>query len=84
MVGDLVAFCASRLLLVLQRIDVGFVVDAWAGDSGFVFVGVCVFHLFFDFVAHYAFATAKGGGSLRSPLPPGFASLYQKAATHFA
>ena len=48
MVSDLVAFCLSRLLLVLQRGDVGFVEDAWAGDSGFVFDGVCVFLLFFD------------------------------------
>ena len=45
-ISDLVAFCLSRLLLVLQRGDVGFVEDAWAGDSGVVFDGVYVFLLF--------------------------------------
>ena len=78
------ALCTSRLLLVLLRSDIGFVVDAWAGDSGVVFCCVCVFLLFFYFVVRYSLTTAKGGGSLLSPLPPGFASLYQKAATHFA
>ena len=83
-VCGLVAFCLSRLLFVLLRSDIGFVEDAWAGDSGVVFDGVGVFLLFFDFVAPSSVATTEEGGALHSPLPPGFASLYQKAATRFA
>ena len=35
------------VLLVLQRVDIGFVEETWAGDSGVLCVGVCVFYLFF-------------------------------------
>ena len=58
--------------------------DAWTGDSGFVFDGVCVFLLFFDFVAPSSVATTEGGGALHSPQPHLLTVLRNEAGTRFA